>query len=275
MGGSKILILGNWKMNFTVKEASNFAGKLSKLLQHKDVEVVVAPHALALVRVAEILKKSDIAVAAQNAFWKDEGAYTGEVSMPMLRGVAKYVLVGHSERRHVFGERDADVMQKVAAAFRSGITPVLCVGETLLERTHHQTNQVLHHQITLGLSQLTSEEVKKIVIAYEPVWAISNGKDFANHPTATPEDVEVAQRVIRHNIAELYGARTAEKVRILYGASVSADLVNAFLSIDGINGLLAGGASLNLHTFKPIIENASNVAKLRKSENQIAKGKQI
>lgn len=273
MGGNKTLILGNWKMNFSVKEASNFAGKLSRLPQNKDVEVVVAPHTLALVRVAEILKKSDISIAAQNAFWKDEGAYTGEISMPMLRGVASYVLVGHSERRHVFGERDSEVMQKVAAAFRAGITPVLCVGETLLERAHHQTNQVLHHQITLGLSQLTSEEVQKIVIAYEPVWAISNGKDFANHPTATPEDVEVAQRVIRHNIAELYGARTAEKVRILYGASVSADLVSAFLNIDGINGLLAGGASLNVHTFKPIIENASKIAETSQSKKQIGKGK--
>ncbi len=260
MGGTKKLILGNWKMHFTVKEATVFASKLAKLSLDKNVEVVVAPHSLALASVAEVLKKSDIKVAAQNAYWQDEGAFTGEVSMPMLRGLAQYVLVGHSERRHVFGENDDVVMRKVVSAVRSKITPVLCVGETLLERTHRQTNQVLHHQVTLGISHLTADEVQNIVIAYEPVWAISNGKDFATHKTATPEDVQVAQRTIRHNIAELYGAKTAEKVRILYGASVSADLAAGFLGINGIDGLLAGGASLSLHTFKPLLEKTAQLS---------------
>lgn len=263
MGGNKTLVLGNWKMHFTVKEAVNYANKLAKLSVDDSVEVVVAPHALALAPVAEALKKSDIKVSAQNAYWKDEGAFTGEVSMPMLRGLAKYVLVGHSERRHVFGEHDDVVMHKVRAAIRAGITPVLCVGETLLERTQRHTTQVLHHQVTLGVSHLTAEEVSKIVIAYEPVWAISNGKDFAHHKTATPEDADIAQQTIRNNIAELYGRKTAEKVRVLYGASVSADLAGGFLAIDGINGLLAGGASLSLHNFKPIIEK---VAKLKKEK---------
>ncbi len=257
MGGTKKLVLGNWKMHFTVKEAIAFASKLAKLNIDSGVEVVVAPNDLALASVAEVLKDSDIKVASQNAYWQDEGAFTGEVSMPMLRGLAKYVLVGHSERRHVFGESDDVVMQKVRAAVRSGITPVLCVGETLLERTQRHTNQVLHHQVTLGISQLTADEVAKIVIAYEPVWAISNGKDFGSHKSAIPEDVQVAQRTIRHNIAELYGTKAADKVRVLYGASVSADLAGGFLSIKGIDGLLAGGASLSLHSFKPIIEKAA------------------
>jgi triosephosphate isomerase len=259
MGGNKKLIIGNWKMNFTVKEAVSYANKLAKLNIEKNTEVVVAPHALALAKVAEVLEESDIKVASQNAYWCDEGAFTGEVSMPMLRGLAKYVLVGHSERRHVFGETDDEVMQKVVAAVRSGITPVLCVGETLHERTRKQTNQVLHHQITLGASQLTAEEVSKIVIAYEPVWAISNGKDFSKHKIATPEDVDEAQQIIRNNIAELYGTKTAEKIRVIYGASVSADSASGFLSIDGINGVLPGGASLSLHNFKPILEKAALV----------------
>ena len=258
MGGNKTLILGNWKMNFTVKEAVAYAQKLARLKPSKEVEVVVAPHHLALAKVADELKGSDIKVAGQNAYWKDEGPFTGEVSMPMLRGLASYVLVGHSERRHVFGESDDVVMHKVISAFRSNVTPILCVGETLLERTHRQTTQVLHHQVTLGISQLTAEEVEKLVIAYEPVWAISNGKDFAKHKIATPEDMHVAQRTIRHNIAELYGAKAAQKIRVLYGASASADTASGFLKTEGVNGLLAGGASLSLHTFKPIIEKAES-----------------
>lgn len=259
MGGAKTLIIGNWKMNFTVKEAVQYASKLAKLPRNKELEVIVAPHALALSRVAEVLEGSAIRVAAQNAYWQDEGPFTGEISMPMLRSQAKYVLVGHSERRHVFGENDAAVMQKVVAATRSGITPILCVGETLLERTHRQTNEVLHHQVTSGLSQLTAEEVEKTIIAYEPVWAISNGKDFASHKLPVPEDIEAVQRIIRHNVAELYGSKTAEKIRVLYGASVSADTAGAFLGIHGINGLLVGGASLSLHTFKPILHKATNI----------------
>ena len=254
MGGNKKIIVGNWKMHFTVKEAVAFAQKLSKLTAEKEIEVIVAPHTLALAPVAGVLAASSIKVAAQNAYWKDEGAYTGEVSMPMLRGLAEYVLVGHSERRHVFGENDDVIMHKVSAALRSKITPILCVGETMLERTQRSTSQVLHHQITLGLSQLTAGEVENVIIAYEPVWAISNGKNFAHHEVATPEDVDSAQKTIRHNIAELYGRKTAEKVRVLYGASVAADLVAGFLAVDGINGLLVGGASLSLHDFRPIMQ---------------------
>jgi triosephosphate isomerase len=264
MGGDKILIVGNWKMHFTVKEAVAYAEKLTKLKLEKSIELIVAPNDLALAKVADTVKDSSIKIASQNAYWKDEGPYTGEVSMPMLRGIAKYVLVGHSERRHVFGESDDVVMHKVVAAVRAGITPVLCVGETLLERTQRHTNQVLHHQVAIGISQLTSEEVEKIVIAYEPVWAISNGKNFGSHDVATPEDVDIAQKTIRHNIAELYGRKAAEKVRILYGASVSADLASGFLKIDGINGLLAGGASLGIHSFKPLIEKGSEYQKDKK-----------
>lgn len=251
-------------MHFTVKEAVAYASKLAKLPVDENVEVVVAPHALALPPVAETLKNTNIKLAGQNAYWKDEGPFTGEISMPMLRGLAKYVLVGHSERRHVFGENDDVVMHKVRAAIRAGLTPVLCVGETLLERTQRHTTRVLHHQVTLGVSHLTADEVAKVVFAYEPVWAISNGKDFAHHKAATPEDADIAQQTIRNNIAELYGRKIAEKIHVLYGASVSADLAGGFLSISGINGLLAGGASLSLHDFKPIIEKA---VKIKKGEN--------
>lgn len=269
MGGNKKLIVGNWKMHFTVKEAVAYAQKLSEIKVDKQVEVIVAPHNLALAPVAGVLAGSDIKVAGQNAYWKDEGSYTGEVGMPMLRGLAEYVLIGHSERRHIFGENDDVIMHKVRSAMRANLKPILCVGETLLEKTQRQTSQVLHHQITLGLSQLTASEVEKMVIAYEPVWAISNGKNFAHHEVATPEDVDSAQKTIRHNIAELYGRKAADKVKILYGASVAADLVSGFLSIKGINGLLAGGASLSLHDFKPIIEKTTEFCeKNNKKENK-------
>ncbi len=193
------LIIGNWKMHFTVKQAVSFAGKLAAKTVPEKVVVGVAPHTLALSEVAHHLQRTGLKVAAQNAYFIDEGAFTGEVSMPMLRSLTQYVLVGHSERRHVFGEENNTVRKKVAAAVRSGITPVLCVGETLLERENNLTHRVLSDQVGVGLSDLTSSEVAKLVIAYEPVWAIGTGK-FAH-----PEDVAEATQKIRAEVHSLYG----------------------------------------------------------------------
>lgn len=260
MGGIKKLIIGNWKMHFTVKQAVSFASKLADKKLPDGVTVVVAPHSLSLSEVAASLAESDIKVAAQNAYFQDEGAFTGEVSMPMLRGLAKYVILGHSERRHVFHESNDLIRHKVAAAVRSNITPVLCIGETLMERQHFHTKQVLVDQLTRGLADLTAEEVAKIVVAYEPVWAISNGKNFARHKAATPDDALSAAVIIRKNIAELYGQETAHKVRVLYGGSATPDNAGAFLQTDGIDGLLVGGASLAVTQFWPIVEKAAQLS---------------
>ena len=186
MSGRKKLIVGNWKMHFTVRQAVAFAGKLATKPVPEGVTVAVAPHALALSEVATLSQKTALKVAAQNAYFQDEGAFTGEVSMPMLRGLAQYVILGHSERRHIFREVNELIKLKVAAAVRSGITPILCIGETLVEKQYFHTKHVIADQLLTGLSNLTSEEVTKVVIAYEPVWAISNGKNFSKHKSATP-----------------------------------------------------------------------------------------
>lgn len=253
------LIIGNWKMHFTVKQAVNFAGKLAAKPIPEGVTVAVAPHVLALSEIAMVLQKTGLKVAAQNAYFQDEGAYTGEVSMPMLRGLSHYVLVGHSERRHVFHEVNEVAKLKTAAAVRSGLIPVLCVGETLVERQHYHTKQVITDQLLSGLANLTAEEVAKVVVAYEPVWAISAGKNFSKHTSAHPEDAEKAAIVIRHNIAHMYGEDVSKKIKVLYGGSVSADNATAFLQTEGIDGLLVGGASLSVATFWPVVEAAGKL----------------
>lgn len=253
MSGRNKLIIGNWKMHFTVKQAVNFAGKLAAKTIPEGVHVGVAPHALALSEIAVKLNKTGITLAAQNAYAQDEGAFTGEISMPMLRGLATYVLIGHSERRHIFHEQNELIRAKVAAAVRSSLTPVLCVGETLVEYQHGQTNQVLHDQLSVGLANLTAEEVAHSVIAYEPVWAIGTGQ-FAH-----PEDVAKAAATIRQEINSIYGVDTARSVRVLYGGSVSKDNAMSYLQLMDVDGLLVGGASLNGATFWPIVEAAGAV----------------
>lgn len=253
MSGRKKLIFGNWKMHFSIKQATAFAQKLADKKPEDSVVVAVAPHILALQSVSGTLADSKVSVIAQNAYYQDEGAFTGEVSMPMLRGVAKYVLVGHSERRHVFHESNELLRAKMAAAMRSGIKPIYCVGETLLEREHYHTTTVISSQLSVGLADLTGEEIAKIVIAYEPVWAIGTGK------FASPGDVSQAVSKIRSEIATLYGHDAANKVRVLYGGSVDKDNASSYLSVDGIDGLLVGGASLSTAKFWPIVEIAEKL----------------
>lgn len=259
MSGRKKLIFGNWKMHFSVKQAAAFASRLAEKPKLSNVTVAVSPASVALTSVTDALSDSDIATIAQNAYHQDEGAFTGEISMPMLSGIAKYVLVGHSERRHVFHEANELLRAKMAAAVRSGITPIYCVGETLVEREYYHTNIVLSHQLETGLADLTAEEVERIIIAYEPVWALSNGKDFSKHKSAKPDDVKKAEEIIRKNIKELYGYDAANKVKVLYGGSSNPDNAVSLLSVDGIDGLLVGGASLSMATFWPIVEKASKL----------------
>ena len=237
-------------MNLNTSEASVLLHRLQERIRvHRDIEVVLAPSLLALQPLSLQVDRHKFRLCAQNAFFKDEGPFTGEVSFTMLRDLVHYVIVGHSERRLHFDETIDVVRDKVAAAFRNEITPILCVGETQSERRAGETRQVLHDQVTTALSNLTSEEVEKLVIAYEPVWAISTFGGIL----AKPDEIKKELDFIRHQIRELYGAKAAKNVRILYGGSVDDQIVRGYLEIDGCNGVLVGAASLNYHKFAGIV----------------------
>ncbi|MFZ3010227.1 MAG: triose-phosphate isomerase [Candidatus Microsaccharimonas sp.] len=256
MARDKTLIIGNWKMNLGVHDASLYVHKLEKLVKiHRNVEVVLTPTMLALQTLSLQVNYRQFKLAAQNFYWRDHGAFTGEVSATQLRGIVQYALVGHSERRHIFHETDKDTRAKVQAAIRNGIRPILCVGETASERAVGETRDVLHDQLIGGLANVTSEELPEIVIAYEPVWAISNGSGHDDHH-ATPQDVAEAVRIIRAQLKHLFGAKAAEEVQVLYGGSVNADDVSGFLDLKEIDGVLVGGASLDEQSFSTIVEKA-------------------
>lgn len=250
----KYFIAGNWKMNFSPAQAESFAEKLVEKIPRDTIsEVVIAPHFLSLQKIADITKSSSIKLSAQNAYHRDEGAFTGEISANMLKNIAKYVILGHSERRHIFSEDNKLISQKVDAVIRSGMKPILCVGETLLERRNNETSRVLHDQVSSGLRGLTSQEVAKTVIAYEPVWAIGTGD------IAKPDQVASAIAKIRGNISALYGLDVADKCRILYGGSATASTAGGYLLIEGVDGLLIGGASLKLSSFSQIVATADKL----------------
>ena len=256
------MIAGNWKEHFTVSQASHFLHRLEENVHNRqNVEVVLFPNVLALQPLSVQLDRRKFRLGAQDGYWQDAGAYTGEVSMAMMRDLVHYVLVGHSERRHIFHENDDEAAKKVQAAVRNGIMPVLCVGETLQERLAGETNQILHNQITAGLMHLTAREVAATVIAYEPVWAIGTG-EFAK-----PDQVANAIDYIRKQVEHLFGARTASHVRILYGGSVDNHNARSYLDIPGCDGALVGGASLRAQTFASIVETAFRVQQERTRAN--------
>jgi triosephosphate isomerase len=192
-------------------------------------------------------------LGAQNCYYRDEGAFTGEVSATMLRHLVDYVIIGHSERRNIFSEDNRLIAHKVQAAIRNNIQPILCVGETHHERVDGETNSVLHDQVNAGLVNVTSEEIDSIVIAYEPVWAIGTG-DFAS-----PENVDAAVKIIRKQVKALFGAKVADSIRVLYGGSVDWDNADNYLKIKGVDGLLIGGASLRAKAFAQIVETAHEI----------------
>ena len=252
----KKLIIANWKMNLTVNEASLFVHRLDDLVgKRRGVEVVLAPTMLAVQPLHLQVQHHHFNLAAQNFYWRDHGAYTGEVSASQLRGLVQYGLVGHSERRHVFGERSKDIRSKVQAAVRNGITPVLCIGETASERADGETADAIHDQLIGGLANITGVEVEHTVVAYEPVWAIGTGK------FAAPRDVSRAVKLIRKQIKQLFGALAAKHVRVLYGGSVNVDNASAYLQIDGVDGLLIGDTSLDVRAFAEIIKKADVIDK--------------
>jgi triosephosphate isomerase len=250
----RILIVGNWKMHLNAHEASLLVKRLNDSIDiHRGIEVVLAPSMLTLQPVSVQIDRRKFRLAAQNAYQKDEGAYTGEVSFTMLRDLVHYVLVGHSERRLYFNETLEDIRDKVQAAIRNGISPILCVGETSQERAAGETRRVVHDQLTTALSNLTPEEVKDVVIAYEPVWAIST---FGTGDPAKPDEIKEAVGWIRGLLRDAYGQQTADDTRVIYGASVDAEFVGSILDLEGVDGLLPGAASLNYRKFAAIVEAA-------------------
>jgi triosephosphate isomerase len=248
------LIAGNWKMNKTIGEALELVKALHYGLQYPEAtkfEIVVAPPYTALNKVAEFLKDSFIGVSAQDLFWEDSGAFTGAISAAMIKDAgAEYVIIGHSERRQLFNETDASVNKKIKAAQKTNLIPIFCVGETLQEREAGKVNAVIGTHVYGGLEGLTTEDMAKVVIAYEPVWAIGTGK------TATPEQAAEVHAMIRKMLVEKFGQTTADLVRILYGGSVKPSNSKEFLSQPNIDGALVGGASLKPEDFIGIIKNA-------------------
>jgi len=244
------VIAGNWKLFNTVAESLALVRDLKALVgDAQGVVIVVAPVFTAIHAVAGELKGSNIAVSSQDVYWEESGAFTGEVAPSLLKEAGcAYAIIGHSERRQYFGETDETVNKKVKAALKAGLIPIMCVGELLEERESGKTLQVVTKQIKGGLADLPADDIAKIIIAYEPVWAIGTGK------TATPAQAEEVHKSIRSLIAALAGTQVAVSIRILYGGSVKADNVDELMGQEDIDGALVGGASLKADSFARIVK---------------------
>lgn len=246
----KTLIAGNWKMNLTVTEAESFF-KSFKIQKKEGVELLFCPPFTDIPITRFFLERSSILWGAQNVYPEDKGAFTGEISAPMLKDLGcSYVICGHSERRRILGESDELVARKVKAVLSHDMIPILCVGETGEERKEGQTEERIGSEIRTALFELSKEEAAKVVIAYEPIWAIGSGK------AATPEDAEEIASFIRKTVKETAGKKASEEVRILYGGSVNGDNMSHFLKEKDIDGGLVGGASLKPKDFLSIYEKA-------------------
>ena len=253
-------IAGNWKMHMTIAEARNLAAAVvSAAAEVAEAELVLAPPFTALNEVAKALQGSPVQLAAQNLHGEDKGAFTGEVSAPMLRDAGcRYVIIGHSERRQYFGETDGGVNKKIQAALRSGLIPIICIGESLAERESEETMTVVSRQLDGGLEGISAEGLGPLIIAYEPVWAIGTGK------TASPAQAEEVHAHIRKELTQRYGNGPAGCAIILYGGSVKPANAFALLSEKNIDGFLVGGASLEAGSFVQIAREAVRAFKEKK-----------
>jgi triosephosphate isomerase (TIM) len=250
MPRTKKLIAANWKMYKTPDEARAFMAAFAPLVKdHTRDEIVICPPYVDIAAACEAAKGTTIKIGAQNMFWEKEGAFTGEISAPMLIGVGcEYVIIGHSERRQYFGETDDTVNRRLEVAMEAGLAPICCVGEVIEEREANLTEDVLRRQCSRAFRGISARKAAKLSVAYEPVWAIGTGK------TATPELAEDAHLVIRHEAEAAFGKEFAENLRILYGGSVKPDNAHSLMTMPNIDGALVGGASLTPESFSKIVK---------------------
>jgi triosephosphate isomerase len=242
-------LAANWKMHKTVHDAVVYIKEFRSMVKDvTDAEIVVAPPFTAIHAAAEAARNSPIGIAAQNLYWEREGAFTGEVSAAMIKEAgADYAIVGHSERRRLFGETDGTVNRRTFAALGGGLTPIVCIGETLEERERNETFAVLDRQIKDGLEALTAEQVASLVVAYEPVWAIGTGRN------ATPEQAAEAHAHIRSRLRQWFGGDAADQCHVIYGGSVKPDNIRDLVAHPDVDGALVGGASLDVRAFHEIV----------------------
>lgn len=251
-------------MHLNVQQSSLLVNRLHQQIDtHRDVEVVLAPTLLSLQPVSLEIDRRKFRLSAQDAFAVDEGPQTGEVSFAMIKDLVHYSIIGHSARRIYFGETLQQVRDKVQACVRNEIAPILCIGETKQERSAGETRRVLHDQLTTAIGQLTASEIEDMVIAYEPVWAISTFQGEKSRPA----DMQLAMDFIRDQIQSLYGARTAKAVRILYGGSVDGHDAGSYLTLDDCDGVLVGAASLNYQQFSQIVQQA-HLLNIKRSDGE-------
>ena len=249
-------LAANWKMFKTVHEAVAYAKEFRALVKNvDDVEIVVAPPFTALHAVAEASRNSIVGVAGQDVHWEKEGAFTGEVSAAMLKEAgAEFAIIGHSERRRMFGDTDEVVNRKTLAAIQGGLCPIVCVGETLEEREANRTLEVLDRQVKAGLDSLTGDQVAALVVAYEPVWAIGTGKN------ATPQQAGEAHAHIRNRIRQGFGGTAGDQCHVIYGGSVKPDNIHDLMLLPDVDGALVGGASLDVRSFGEIVARSRQTA---------------
>lgn len=248
----KPIIAGNWKLNKTSSEAVSLTTELKTLVaNYTEAEIVVAPTFTTLSEVHSVIKGSNILLAAQDVYWEDNGAFTGEISVPMLKDVGcEYVIIGHSERRQFFGETNESVNNKTKAVLSHDLKPIICVGELLEEREAGRTEAVIEDHVKGGIADLTHSELSSCVIAYEPVWAIGTGK------TATPIQAQEVHKFIRDILSDSYSNQVASKIRIQYGGSVKPENAKELMTQQDVDGALVGGASLDAESFADIVKNA-------------------
>ncbi len=246
----RYLIAGNWKMNNTVSESVNLAkGLVENLKDVDDRDILICPPFTSLYAVSQVIRGTNIKLGAQDVFYEEKGAFTGEISSLMLKDVGcEYVIIGHSERRHIIKEDNETINKKVKTALRNGLKVILCVGELLEERESGKTLEVVKAQTVEGLRDVNADEIRNVVIAYEPVWAIGTGK------TAKPEDAQEVQSYIRSILKDIYSPEIAENTIIQYGGSVKASNIDSLMSMPDVDGALVGGASLVLEEFVRIVK---------------------
>ena len=252
----KPILAGNWKMNLTPAQALDFVGALRPLLTRiRKVDIVVCPPFVCLPAVTKALRRSNIAVGAQNIHWAESGAFTGEIAPGMLDGLAKYVIIGHSERREYYGETDDSVNKKIVAALAHELKPIVCVGENLAQNEAGVTESWVAGQVRAAFAGLTAEQARGLVVAYEPIWAIGTGR------TASAEVANrVCGQVVRATLRELYGDETAGAIRIQYGGSANEKNIGELMSMSDIDGALIGGASLKADVFAAMVRIAARAA---------------